>query len=385
MEALSPLELLQPETQALVMCHIEDATTFHSLLRASPRFYQVFRSRRAYLLTQLAKQQTQAPVNAWDAIKASRLPKPPSRADVETFTRTFEDDHGYEASILPVEISTSMIKLGTCVAWLTADFARDTLPNLIRLGELTELSQEREVSSELSSIEMARIARGFYRFEIFRHLFPPVYHGDWTEMEKLQPGVAFLNQWDPDEIEEIACIKDYIMRRLCNIFDQMEDDLVRGEASEPVRIAAQAPETDFDDSNWFGRIGKDSHDSFMENIMSKGLSFIQQIFGADRTRCAELVLSASRRAGGFLSNTINHLDIKRTKGHVDGVSPRFSPAHFPKPYHDTHDEPSLGWHWILLEYGIVTPGMTDTQGPRDWGYIFWDKQRILAAGVLRES
>lgn len=385
METLSPLELLQPETQALIMCHLNDVSTLHSLLRASPRFYQVFRSRRAYLLTQLAKQQTQVLVCAWDAIKASRLPNPPSHADVETFTRTLKNDYGYEAAILPIEISISMIKLGTCVAWLTADFARDTLPNLIRLGELTGLSQEREVQSELSSIETARIARALYRFELFRHLFPPAYHGDWCEIEKLQPGVDFLNQWDPDEIEEIACIKDYILRRLCNIFDQMEDDLVRGESSEPVRIAAQVPEIDFEGSNWFGRMGRVSHGSFMENIMFTGLSFIQQIFGADRTRCAELVLSASRRAGGFLSDTMNHLDIKRTIRDEDEVRPRFSPADFPKSYHDTLDEPSLGWHWILLGYCIATPGMSGTQGPRDWGYIFWDKQRMLAAGVLRES
>lgn len=384
METLSSLELLQPETQALIMCHITCVTTLHSLLRASPRFYQVFRSRRAYLLTQLAKQQAQVPVNAWDTIKASRLPEPPSRADVETFTLTFQDDDGYEARILPVEISISMIKLGTCVAWLTADFARNTLPNLIRLGELTELSQERDiVQSELSSIETARIARAFYRFETFRHLFPPAYHGDWSEIEKLQSGVDFLNQWDPDEIEEIACIKDYIKRRLCIIFDQMEDDLVRGDPPEPVRIAAQAPEIDFENSNWFGTSGRESHSFFMENIMSMGLSFIRQVFGADRTRCAELVLSASKHAAGFLSDTMDHFNIKGTMKNENG--PPFSLANNYKSYHDSLDEPSLGWRWILSDYCTINPGISVTQGPRDWGYIFWDKQRMIAAGVLEQS
>lgn len=385
METLSPLELLQPETQALIMCHISSATSFYALLRASPRFYQVFRSRRAHFLTRLAKQQTQAPVNAWDAIKASRLPKPLSHADVETFTRTFEDDDGHEAPILPVEASIPMIKLGTCVAWLTADFARSTLPNLIRLGELTELSQERDsVSSDLSSIEKARIARAFYRFEIFRHLFPPAYHGEWSEIEKLQPGVDLLNQWDPDEIEEIACIKDYVLRRLCTVFDQMEDDLVRGDPSEPVRIAAQASQDDLGSPNWFGSLGSAEHNSYMENIMSLGLPFIKEILSADWTRRAKLVFSASKRAGGFLSDTMDHFNIKAAIEDEDPESRRFSPVHFHKSYHDTLDQPSLGWHWILLDYKTVSPGRSQTQGPRDWGYIFWDKRRMLAAGVLRK-
>jgi len=291
------------------------------------------------------------------------------------------------APILPLEISIPMIKLGACVAWLIADFAGNTLSNLIRLGELTELSQDRDrLESELSGIETARIARAFYRLETFRHLFPPAY-GDWSDIDKLQPGVEFLNQWDPDEIEEIACIKDYIMRRLCIIFDQMEDDLVQGDPPEPVRIAAQAPDNDddFENPNWFGSIGKSDHESFMENIMSLGLSFVQEVLSADRTRCAELVLSASKRAGGFLSDTLENSRIKGTMKNLDEIGSRSSPVHCHKSYHDALDEASLGWYWILLEHYRITPGWSQTQGPRDWGYIFWDKERMLAAGVLRQS
>ena len=138
MEALSSLEMLQPETQSLIMCYIPCVTSLHSLLRASPRFYQVFRSRRGYHLTQLAIQSSWAPADAWDSIRASKLPRLCSTDEVKAFTQIFQDDEGYKAPILPMEISIPMIKLNACVEWFISDFARDSLPNLSCLSKFLD-------------------------------------------------------------------------------------------------------------------------------------------------------------------------------------------------------------------------------------------------------
>ena len=378
MEGLSSLEMLQPETQSLIMCYLPSVTSLHSLLRASPRFYQVFRSRRGYHLTQLAIQYSWAPADAWDSVRASKLPKPCSHYDVEAFTQTFQDDEGYKAPILPIEISIPMIKLNSCVEWFISDFARDSLSNLSCLSKFINLQQDRDaVQSKLSNIEKGRISRAFCRFETFRNLFAPAYEEE-SDIDKLQPGVDFLNKYNVDEIEEIACVRDYIVRQLWCIFDKIEDDLVQGKLPEPLQKAAQDLDEDFEPLKWFSQDRKSCHTSYMENLMTFGLAYLKDILTADPARRAELVLEKSTCIGGFLSDTIPlvHNDEPRDW--------RPSPVYFPTSYHETLNEASIGWHWIVLRAGQINPGTYLSKGPRDWGYIFWDRKRMTASRVISD-
>ena len=377
MEGLSPVELLQPETQTLIMSHISCATSLHALLRASPRFYQVFRSRREYHLTCLAVQQSSAAADSWDTVKASKLPKPPSRDATEAFTQDFQDDYGYKALILPTDKTIPMIRLNACVEWFIADFAQSSLPNLSRLGKFLDLQQDRDVTeARLSSIEKSRIARAFCRFETFRHLFPPAYE-EWSDINKLQPGVNFLNKYNYDEIEEIACVRDYIIRQLWTVFDDIEDDFVQGQPAEPIQKAAQGLDDRIENKDWFDRFGKNCHSSYMEYIMSLGLELLREIFTADRKRCAELVFANSTETGGFLTDTLSLMY------NDEPFDPRPSPVHFLSSYHDSLIEASIGWHWVMLG-GRVAPGTQARKGLRDCGYVFWDKERIKASGFLNE-
>jgi len=382
MKSSSRLELLQPETQTLIMCHIPCATTLYSLLRASPRFYQVFISRREYHLTQLAIRNCRAPANAWDAIKASKLPRPPSREDVEKFVRTFTEDNGYTALVLSLEISVPMIKLGACVEWFVADFAKDALANLVSLGELQSLAQDFDgAHRELSTIESERIARAFFRSETFRQLFPPPCTVDGDRMTASQLAVDFLNTYDLDEIEELVSVRDYIIRRLWGIFDRIEDDFVRGEQLQPQSEAAQA----FTDKNWFGESGKGQHEYYMENLMSLGLPFLHEVFTADRARSTDLVLTNSIAIRGYLTDTVG-------KAFEKGIEPSESPnqsalylRNYKSLFHEDLTECSIGWHWGQNFRNNIEPGYSRRKGCRDWGYIFWDKSRMNAAGVLDRS
>lgn len=75
------IQSMSPELQTQIMRNVDSLSTLYSLLRASPRFYQVFRSRKEYLLTQIAFQQFNPHVidDAWNLTKASQLPQPPDR------------------------------------------------------------------------------------------------------------------------------------------------------------------------------------------------------------------------------------------------------------------------------------------------------------------
>ena len=342
MESKLRFEQLQPETQTVIMCHISSPSTLYSLLRASPRFYQVFISRREFHLTQLAISHSHAPANAWDTFKASMIPKPPSREAVETFVRTFTEDDGYMAPVLSLEISVPMIKLGASVEWFIADFTRETLANLVALGKLKSLKQDLDrMHRKISMIETERIARAFFRLETFRHLFPPRSTTDGTRMTASQLAVDFLNTYELDEIEEIVCVRDYLIRKLWVIFDRIEDDFVGGDPPLPRSEAAQASS----DDGWFGEKGKTQHQYYMENMISLGLPFLQEVLTADRARSTELVLSNSVAITGYFTDTVE----KAFENGIEPSEPSNQSSQYLRDYkslfHEDPTECSIGWHW----------------------------------------
>ena len=377
------------------MCQITDVGTLHALLCASPRFYQVFRTRKQSLLTELAIQHNSAPANAWDALKASRLPKPPSSQDVETFIQTFWDDMGYQADVIPLEDSIPLIKMRACVDWFTMDLTQDCMANMLRLGELINLQQDPEAPRHLqldpeatqrglSDVEMGRIARAFYRFETFRHLFASPrgrYGGPPTGP---QPAVEFLKTFDLDGVEEIACVRDYVVRKLCHVFDAIEDAFVRGELITPYREVTNYSEYD----NWFGEVRKGEQDGQMEYLMSLGLPFLRELFTATPAEAADVVLSNNVLIGGFLSDTLRSVSesiFDMDYQPLDSVKECYYRATFDKGFLEDQNEYSMGWCWNHHWDRKAVPARRGNNGLRDWGYVFWERRRMKAFGVLEQS
>ncbi|KAL8788677.1 MAG: hypothetical protein Q9195_007178 [Heterodermia aff. obscurata] len=377
--SMSRLELLLPETQSLILCHISTAKTLHSLISASPRFYQVFKSRREYHLTQLAKQQCRHSESAWDAITASNLPKPLSFAAADDFIENFYDDDRWEANIMPLDVSIPMIRLGSCVEWFITDLASSCLLNLTHLKKLMGLKQNDLVlQSSLSEAEMVRIRRAFFRFELSRHICQRKSDDMHIADMSLQNG-RFLLKYDLDEIEEITCVRDYIVRRLWAVFDQMEDDLVQGAQAGLVPEVLQATQLLPDCENWFGVHAKQKHDKHTEHMMFLGLSYLKDVFTADKESRMELILSASAETvecwGDDLLTQALYDTPKRDLGPDTPKFYSFSASNF----RDHFEDYSLGWRWIQRQ---LPPGYDNGKGPRDWGYIFWSPERLTASGIF---
>ena len=157
MDSTSQLELLPPETRDLIIDHISSVTTLGSLIRALPRFYEVFRSRREYHLSEFAEELCGFGLSAWAAINASKLARPLSDEARNTFMRTFRDENYYGTSTIPSDTAIPMIRLGACVEWFVADFARFSILNMTRLGQLLGLVQNIDwIQHELIDVELDR-------------------------------------------------------------------------------------------------------------------------------------------------------------------------------------------------------------------------------------
>ncbi|KAI9751213.1 MAG: hypothetical protein M4579_006161 [Chaenotheca gracillima] len=93
----------------------------------------------------------------------------------------------------------------------------------------------------LSMTERGRIQRAFFRFEIFRKIFPA--RGTHSRIKPLfderSQSDLFLPNFHPWEIEELICICQYLIRTIEHVFDEIEDDFVdtilKASASKPPR------------------------------------------------------------------------------------------------------------------------------------------------------
>jgi hypothetical protein len=112
------------------------------------------------------------------------------------------------------------------VAKITSDFCEATLSVHPVTGERIQ------PQGDLSINEKRRIYRALYRFELFRALFTkpcgipmsPESRGYFDPMNK---SFLFLSVFKVWEVEELACVHDYIIRRHTEILRESSSELSR--------------------------------------------------------------------------------------------------------------------------------------------------------------
>ncbi|KAL8814805.1 MAG: hypothetical protein Q9223_006005 [Gallowayella weberi] len=243
-----------------------------------------------------------------------------------------------------------------------------------------DLNQDPDVlNSSLSAVEQGRLQRAFCRFEMFSCLMG---HGCAAEKETLSNsyyGNFFLRSFTPDEAEEIACIRDYMIRRLCGLFDDIENDVLAGKDSEWGLKLENSHW--FRDSHWFAR---HLHLGFMEYMMSQGLAFLRKILESKGRERAQLVIANLFERDYFLTYALVHSygrpplpDFEEHKvydaGRFDGE------ADFAG---DDVDMLSKGLLWANKDKVPEDCVREPLKGLRDWGYVFWGSRRLQASGVL---
>lgn len=300
----SKLELLLHEIQTLIMEYTADPRTLSCLIRASPPFYELFKSRRGYFLSELASWSFNPDIFhvAWETVQASKL----SNLDcherdekVREFLRHRDSDTGYAELIFSADDSIPLIRFGTCINWLVEDFANNALSMLTKLGDMADIAQDQKtLRSNLSRVEKARIQRAFCHWETFVRLLPR------TTFDPAEFAVRFLQDLDIDEVEEISCIRDYLMHRLWVVFDRIEDDFVsNSETRNDVEASGY--------NGWFESMTKwRLHIPYMQEIMQRGLLFINAILSSDLPRSAELFLSSGLSGGAWVDNLLKERGIE---------------------------------------------------------------------------
>ncbi|KAI9873323.1 MAG: hypothetical protein M1830_000545, partial [Pleopsidium flavum] len=380
------LEKLSPELQTLVLLQLPSLQSLHSLIRASPQYYQVFAASKERILSAVIKRiiHPDALPDALAAVKASFFePRGPKRETVLSFMESIRHDRKIDHSkkLLPLSTSISLCQLHRSIEYLVYDFTQRTIPILKQYVQTLGLTHRSEASEgegpPISSIEEERLQRAFYRVELYGHLFYT--DRDAREgMRALEQAHTFLAEFPPWQIEELACIRDYISRRLAEAFDQAEDHFVKTVLAEghdqdhnhDTKSLAAAEndnddkdsEDDNDDENdenneddlvgpnrfdldddFFSESIKVYHDTYMEYMLSLGLPFLHHLFEKNGAELMQSIVVNVRYGGDFLTTALR-APPKRTVIYVMEETARDNGVKL-KFYGDDAKEPNEAWLW----------------------------------------
>lgn len=299
----SALELLSPELQQAILLHLDDLDTLYALIRASPRFHQVFRLNKDSTLTTITLCQFHPAVRP-EALAVATLEQIQSQSQRDAQSQrdtavrlceTFPSGIHLWCQSNPLEtVSTYLCKLHRDINFFIDDYTRNTLPILHQLGQ----SQDYQILSEyppyndtfyspLSSTEIARLQRAFCRFELYRLLFSRCSHDIHNGIHKcirvspLKPeeqATEFFRDLPAFQITEISCVRDYLYRRLRGIWNQLEDDAVH---TLPLKEMAFE---DYDEAaRWrsplylFTTQALPVQEEHLEHLLSLGLPYVRRI------------------------------------------------------------------------------------------------------------
>ena len=409
-----PLELLESELQRDILLEATTPIQILNLIKASPRFHQVFLLNKEFILSTIARRQLHPAVfpEALTFATMSQFEQPCSRITAMMFCEINpSNSHDWQKAVTTIPESIALCKFTSNLKFFVEDYARNTLPIMAGLGKSTNISveseywPERPVSySELSETEIGRLQRAFCRFEIYRHLFAQCSANLDHSIRKCasQPAVRpaeqaslYLGKFPDYQVAEIDCIRDYLIRRLRGICTELENEAVATLSHERFVFDREG---DAETDQWssgvflFTKDGKQAQEGHLEHLMSLGLPYIRRIFESTGDERRALFV---RDIGSCLIQRINPWSFLTKALDCLGRNPAWenlllpSEAESPCVLEATSDmelDIPAAWPWANPRRPPVMLHNHNSKGLRDWGYVFWDFDRLDRSGILeRES
>jgi hypothetical protein len=259
----------------------------------------------------------------------------------------------------------------------------------------------------LSHLEMARVHRGFLRYSTLQSfMHTPRKSGYHDNRVTQQQAAAILAEFTPWEIEEIACVHQYFINRLQEIFNEVEDYFVGSVASteqpstskylpvgdnKNVDLQSMEAETQFfheyeyssgEEDVMFLDSEKGHQAPVIQHIATLGFPFLRNLCKADNARRNIMISENYYCKFVSLNDALRHCPRPQTdlfkrefQGRKSNQKLDFEGDHYQKR--------NLGWLWanqMQPHSGYYADYDVDL---RSWGYVFWDSDRLEKLGVLK--
>ncbi|RFU29746.1 hypothetical protein B7463_g6606, partial [Scytalidium lignicola] len=263
---MTGLDELPNELKVSILLYMHNMPTLQALVQSSPSYHETYISQRRLILSAVLLRDIPSEVLP-DAIAvqyASEIPfqtKAQRKKDVESAVLRYVSQRSsfIPATLVSVEMNTliSLAQLQSIIVDITSDFCNFRLP-------LCLLNKDPAVTNNIiSPNEKHRIYRALYRFELYRALFnEPIGVGIPDEAKEafddVDKTILFLSIFKIWEVEELACVQDYITRR--------DTELLKCCAPELTKLR---PGKNFYDDSWQARN--------VEYFLTVGLSFLRRV------------------------------------------------------------------------------------------------------------
>lgn len=407
----SPIERLLPELQILLLQQAGTPDELHALIRSSPRLLQVFLLNKQKILSAVARRQFHPAVlpDALIFAKISQCAQPLSSNAAKRFYKIDQNElREWTDTITSIAEVVTLCDLARNVKFFVEDYASNTLGIMKAIGEPRDFCripsdwpEEKLMRSNLSSTDIGRLERAFVRFEVCRHFLARCTSkerirrhetGLKRSSEAEEQATFYLQQFPDFQITEINCIRDYLSRRLRCICYKLEDIACDTLTYEDFDFHDPLEDHDAEQSDIyiFTEDGLEYQNVHFEYLMSLGLPYIRRLFESDWGEKWFLFTQYhSHRI--FLTNRSQLLSIaieKLGKNPVRGDIPLLARTDPPYEYPpDTIIELGVpdAWQWAHPRAPPRWLSERRVKGLRDWGFVFWDLERLQKSGILQQN
>lgn len=433
----SGLENLPFEIRIQILWEVADFPSLRSLIRASPLYHATYLEEgRERVLRDLALKQLDYRLrpDALAAVRSARYYATPRRK--RQTIGAFLDEYGRARGQLESDSEwlscTSMteaidlVHLHEAVKRVSEDFC----------FEIASKMPQEEQFIDLSQMEQLRLYRGMYRYQTYCNFFgkdkswsqEDNFGADWPP---LLPRDYYLPTFPPWEVQEIACVWQYVNRRWASILQEVSDvylpkqfsrDGSNGsdmeETCEYLRLTSHEPSdgTSFSDpllpkSSMYvtdilrgssdemrkdSRHGRSEYLKYRQFAACSGPKFL---FRALTPGTLESRLELAKYAHAFRWTDNLHADMNWYRTGLrhpadiyedQDIIPNLSGL-------PEAEQPSGGWEWFCHKHHLGSLGIggyfgnmgrimtgiaEDSNGYElSWGYPFWDKEKLDKWGM----
>ncbi|KAL1985710.1 hypothetical protein VTN96DRAFT_7458 [Rasamsonia emersonii] len=417
------LHSLPTEVILILLQSLSSSKDLHALIRASAPCYRTFNTYQSSVFAAVLQNaiHPEAQLDAMMVLEAVRiknsmkrcsefievrkdildyLKKYPSREPVSSLREIAKSDH---------KQLQELFRLYSSIEGFISDYCDRALRYLNTVRPPSTVTGS--TSATLSPTELGRLQRAFFRFETFANIFQIFsllscpWASDWLRADA-EPPSEFLKMFSPWEQEELACVTQYVVTLVGEIFDKVEDEFVHAvEEAVATRRHQDGDDNGHDNEDEIHvlmlldlqcmRFFKASYKQryrvdHIDFVISRGLVFVKKLLSLEPLPLRQEVLKSAHDREQFIGNlqvTLACVSNNTRRGissqqHVPGDSDATSfPAHAEA---DSLTDCNLGWLWAF-DYNLVTVDRDANYDLRDQGYVFWDRERFPEGGSLRSS
>ena len=429
----SKLETLPNELKLAIMQRLASLDVLHELSLASKSFHE-FRSQHNPVIVPFVLRNELGPILFDEAYWVSQA----SQTDL------FHDDYSQQVtsfltkwidyepgSLLPNNVSSdTIVEMSTLyrkVTFLVQDFCAWTTE------DSTPMHYSQSLHLSLSQNELLRIARAFYRLELFCILFRHRCIGGldseaYEQYESIRRhAYRLFNLWNAWENEEIACVRDYIFARLAVVFARIQ----QAASIKPFKVIIYEPWDEIPDEvpsgtvyldsglipDWYrehsacgadfspeGKLLMDTascmvmltvigsnFNRFREMFLMQGLDYLSRLFGSNSPQeQADMFMSKwadfshNPDGGGFFSG-----ELETTPHRLSYESEtREAFFHGDEEVFETDEGaegPNFAWAWAGEQKFQPYYASADRAHLRRWGYVMWDHGRLMESHACQNA